>query len=137
VGKILDHSSVNIWRFVRSEDNPVDLASRGIEAHEEEKWEFYHHGLSFLKKSQNLWPSGNGDFSMTDEEEAEVKQVKKCAAVQVNVYSLIDKLCGSCSGWLRLAAIVARLIKFKQFLVNNHRNVAHANITNGFISLAA
>jgi hypothetical protein len=112
VGKILDYSSVNTWQFVRSEDNPADLASRGIEAHKEEKWEFYHNGSSFLKKAQNLWPSGNGDFSLTDEEEAEVKEVMECAAVQVNVYSLIDKLCDSCSGWLRLVATVARHTKF-------------------------
>jgi hypothetical protein len=31
VGKILDHSSEAMWQFVRSEENPADLSSRGIE----------------------------------------------------------------------------------------------------------
>jgi hypothetical protein len=53
-----------------------------MEAHEEEKWEFYHKGARFLDFPQGLWPMGNVETSLTEEEEAEVSRVKEIAAVE-------------------------------------------------------
>ena len=45
------------WHYCDSERNPADLSSRGIKAHESEKWEFYHNGPQFLWMNQEDWPS--------------------------------------------------------------------------------
>ena len=44
------------FRYVDSKNNPADLCSRGIQAHETEKWKFYLEGPEFLKKREECWP---------------------------------------------------------------------------------
>ena len=44
------------WNYVDSAQNPADLCSRGIQAHETEKWRFYHQGPSFLRRPRTEWP---------------------------------------------------------------------------------
>jgi hypothetical protein len=119
VGKILDHSSEDMWKFVRSEENPEDLSSRGIETDEAEKWKFYHEGSTFLTDPQGLWPSEDFNSFLTDKEEVEVRKVKESTAVEINWEpSVLDKLNQSCSDWQRLVKRVASLNRVKQFLIN-------------------
>merc|ERR1712002_586752 len=47
------------WRYVDTSQNPADLCSRGILAHETEKWAFYHQGPKFLRLPQSEWPKTN------------------------------------------------------------------------------
>jgi hypothetical protein len=54
VAKILAHSSEDRWEFVRSEENPADISSRGIDVDEKGKWDFYHKGPAFLMWPQDL-----------------------------------------------------------------------------------
>jgi hypothetical protein len=123
VRNILDHSSEEMWKFVRSEENPADLSSKVIEAHKEEKWKFYHEGPPFLKDPQGLWPSETVDSSLTNEEEAELKNMKESAAVEVNAeLSVIDRLSKNCSDWQHLVKRIAGMNRVKQFLRNKRQD---------------
>ena len=44
------------WQYVESSSNPADYASRGIYAHEVEKWKIFHGGPAFLHKDEAEWP---------------------------------------------------------------------------------
>ena len=57
------------WHYVDSERNPADLASRGIKAHETEKWDFYHNGPRFLWVRQEEWPP----MKLSQPDEAAIK----------------------------------------------------------------
>jgi hypothetical protein len=114
VEKILDHSSEDMWQFVRSKDNPADLSSRGIEVDEKEKWEFYYKGPPFLTWPQGLWPAAKVDWVLTDEEKVEVRKANECASAEMNAEpSVLDKLSQNCLDWQRLVRRVASLTRFK------------------------
>ena len=49
-------STIEEWNYVESGQNPADLCSRGIQAHETEKWKFYHNGPNFLRLPRSEWP---------------------------------------------------------------------------------
>ena len=56
LSKIHGGSSPSNWRFVPSADNPADYNSRGIHAHEKEKWEIFFFGPRFLHLPEEQWP---------------------------------------------------------------------------------
>ena len=44
------------WRYVKSALNPADHTSKGIRAHEKEKWAEYLGGPKFLSEDEKDWP---------------------------------------------------------------------------------
>ena len=66
LSKIHKGSDERDWHFVDGELNPADLCSRGIRAHEKEKWRTYHYGPEFLWEKQKDWPK----MKLTEPEEA-------------------------------------------------------------------
>jgi hypothetical protein len=106
------------------------LSSRGIEADEQEKWDFYHDGPPFLRLRQKFWPTDQMDQSLTEVEKNKIKVVKETGAVEAEQEaSFLDKLCQICSDWQHLVTTVARLTRFKQNLVNCHQEVIRSNIS--------
>ena len=57
LSKIHKKTKVDQWRFVDSELNPADHCSRGIKAHEKEKWKVYLEGPEFLRNHEDQWPN--------------------------------------------------------------------------------
>jgi len=56
VGKILEHTEVNQWRYVPSEENPGDDASRGMSASDLLRNDRWVHGPNFLQCEEHKWP---------------------------------------------------------------------------------
>ena len=56
LSKIHKKTEVGQWNFIDSQLNPADHCSRGIKAHEKEKWEIYLGGPKFLAKEEKDWP---------------------------------------------------------------------------------
>ena len=54
VQQIRARTTPDQWRFVKSEDNPADLASRGLEASEIKNCDLWWHGPKFLMDSTDL-----------------------------------------------------------------------------------
>ena len=59
LSKIHAATKVSEWRYVDSKRNPADHASRGIQAHEKEKWRVFHQGPDFLRLPEEHWPVTN------------------------------------------------------------------------------
>ena len=55
VSKIRALSNKEQWRYIESENNPADLATRGISPTEVDKLHTWFHGPSFLWKPENHW----------------------------------------------------------------------------------
>ena len=56
LSKVHKNTSKEQWRFIDSELNPADMCSRGIRAHEKDKWKRYLEGPQFLQLPRNEWP---------------------------------------------------------------------------------
>ncbi len=55
VQAIRGRTKVSSWRHVRSEQNPADAASRGVEAHALGS-DLWQHGPDFLQQPEESWP---------------------------------------------------------------------------------
>ena len=75
VAKIREISSPSQWNYVRSADNPADVASRGIQVSDNLKWRLWTQGPAFLWNLSECDDSSMRDFNLQDEDEG-VKQSK-------------------------------------------------------------
>merc|ERR1712237_40097 len=82
INEILRSSSLEQWSHVRSENNPADLVSRGIEADDQESFRFYHQGPDFLSLPESEWPKENWDKTLTPEDMEEVRVEKEVGAIE-------------------------------------------------------
>ncbi|XP_041449494.1 uncharacterized protein LOC121404255 [Drosophila obscura] len=73
VAKIARCNSGELWSHVRSEDNPADLASRGIGPIDLAGNDMWWHGPAWLRLPQSQWPCPLDPFPETDLEKRAVK----------------------------------------------------------------
>lgn len=52
------------WNWTAGEDNPADLASRGVSVSELVNADLWWHGPKWLKQNQSLWPKNTQDDSL-------------------------------------------------------------------------
>ena len=111
VKKISDHSKVEQWKYVKSEANPADDATRGLGVEKFLKSKRWFNGPNFLYESmQKIRECGVGNKFMVDNDDPEVKKVK------VNKVSIEDdfltRLTSRTNRWVRLKRIVATMLKW-------------------------
>lgn len=57
ITQILDVTNVKQWRYVKTKDNPADILSRGVRAHDLHKTNNWWHGPSWLFHEKETWQS--------------------------------------------------------------------------------
>ena len=118
IQQIREHTSPTQWRYVKSEENPADLASRGLSVRELKDNKLWWSGPSFLTESLDLLDE-EVDLEV-DEEDPEVKKPKVSLATCVNVDTqsqtgLLDKL-ERFSSWHRAKRAIAVCLRYRQRL---------------------
>ena len=110
LSKIHKKTEVDQWNFVDSQLNPADHCSRGIKAHEKDKWEIYLGGPKFLAKDEKDWP------------EMKLPPVKQCVIKALTVKPVIRteeeerwiwkwEISSKISGWQRKVRVWTKVIK--------------------------
>ena len=80
-----------IFKFVKSDDNPCDLLTRGLTFSEfRKKFDFWIHGPSWLPSSLDAWP--NSLLGCLSENNRLLVQSSAYTSVNVNVMSLSNAL---------------------------------------------
>ena len=109
--------NVNCFRFVPTETNPADDATRGLSAGDLSKQSKWLHGPQFLWETKDLWPEGPIVLSPVPDEFLPAKQ--KCAKVNVVLCKRLDptdSLISKYSSWHRLKKAVAWILRYKMYL---------------------
>ena len=110
IEQIKEHTISDQWHYVRSQDNPADGASRGLDIHHIMKSNWFK-GPSFLWCS--LLPTTEEiDGKLRDDDQevrAHVMLAEHCSSNLVDV-SLIDRF----SNWTRAVKVIALCIRFKR-----------------------
>ncbi|GFY50441.1 transposable element Tcb2 transposase [Trichonephila inaurata madagascariensis] len=75
VHEIQDLTNPQNWRFVKGEQNPADIVSRGCSAEELLKNRRLWHGPHWLTLSEENWPKNERLFQETTNEERRVKYI--------------------------------------------------------------
>ena len=101
------------WRYVPSEINPADLASRGIHPTEKAKLKYWIEGPKFLQAANDddfpVQPSNLGTIDSAD-----IEAKKTVLTTNADVTS-ITSLIQSHSCWYKLKKSFSWLVRFKQF----------------------
>ena len=104
------------WKYVPSEINPADMASRGLFPDEHDRLQRWLAGPEFLYKGCS-YLEGSQDFSSEDVH----LEIKESAVInttqgQVNQEDAISKMIARFGTWFKLKKAVAWLLRFKDFL---------------------
>ena len=117
VQAIREVSDVNQWRYVATQDNPADEASRGVDAIHL-KQSCWLNGPSFLWNTEENWPDQPFVLNPVTENDPEVKKTVTTSTVIIdNTISTINKFFEFYSDWNRLKKGVAILLPLRTILL--------------------
>lgn len=100
------HSNINAdsWRHIKSEDNPADVPSRGVNPVELLEHELWWHGPKWLRKPESQWPISTPVLDSS----LESKRIVNVATASIQLGDLLD----DCSTYRRLIRITAYCLRF-------------------------
>jgi hypothetical protein len=116
ISEIRERTSPDDWRYVPTQQNPADDASRGVAPGELVTSQQWFHGPSFLQLSEERWPVV-GDTNVNDED-PEVKREKQCYA-QVETGNKLLSLVSECSNFQQVKRSVAWLKRYTDFVADS------------------
>ena len=112
---IHDASSPCQWRYVDSQSNPADYASRGLSILETEKFETWLIGPAFLRRQESEWPQSPFQIPDCREEDPELKRRKPQIHLVLRE-DILERLLRTHSSFNKLQASVAWLLRFREYL---------------------
>ena len=98
VMKIEEYTGGINWRYVKTKENPGDLASRGISPRETELVDRWLTGPGFLREANEFWRTADPEVEMVDGD-VEVKVEEKVNAVNLVEKSLLERFEERISKW--------------------------------------
>ncbi|XP_052795874.1 uncharacterized protein LOC128228545 [Mya arenaria] len=128
-------TSPNDWRYVPTNMNPADLASRGVHPEEGGKLFIWLNGPKFLNMEKDDWPH-EPDGITTEYEDVEMKPAVVTSMVQSQCQDVVSDILNRYSDWYKLQRAVAWLLRLKIFMI--HRYLKHETkeiFTGGCLSL--
>ena len=108
---IHDATSPDQWHYVDSSLNPVDIASRGIDANDKENLKIWLNGPEFLSHDSDHWPHEQ----VTTEVAEDDIELKKETVIFATSNDFTNKWTDNFSNWKKLLCCTAWLIKFKSY----------------------
>ena len=108
LSKIAAASEEKEWMHVDSARNTADYCSRGLQAHEEEKWRLFHRGPEFLWKQRDDWPAQN---TLTQAPRVELMAVSARRRGEIQPLLYIYNLAKTASTWHKTLRRVAAFYK--------------------------
>ena len=112
VKTVRDYSNKDQWKYVGTEENPADYASRGLSMKCREKAKIWFNGPEFLWKGGDDWLKQPDSLRVADDDE-EVKPVTKVNKITIKEdVQVLLHLETRMSSWYRLVRVFARVKKF-------------------------
>ncbi|XP_069986261.1 uncharacterized protein [Penaeus vannamei] len=113
VNLIRELSSASAWRYVDTNSNPTDLASRDLDVDTFLRSEMWIRGPRFLHESESSWPQVPDVKHRSLEEDVEVKvSVMVCETV-TTVMSFIEEFASRFSNWQKLPCMSQTILEAK------------------------
>ena len=125
---IHEHSEPNQWRYVNSEINPADDASRGLTVDTMIQNSRWLSGPEFLTKEEHLWPRDPSHHQMElSTDDPEVKRDAQTyiqTAIRQPTEDVPTKLFHQFSSRDKLRKAFAWLLRFKIWFIQKHRRLS-------------
>ena len=121
VATIRDLSLPTQWRYVNTDLNSADDASRGLRANEMLNNIRWFRGPEFLWQEENTWPQNPLLTVDVIDCDPEVKRNTVVHVTQVKSDDVFDRLFKRRSSWYKLKTDIAYLLRVKQYLCSKAR----------------
>ena len=125
---IHEHSEPSQWRYVNSEFNPADDASRGLTVDTMIQNSRWLNGPEFLTKEEHFWPRDPSHHQMElSTDDPEVKrdvQIYIQTAISQPTEDVLTKLFHRFSSWDKLRKAFGWLLRFKIWFIQKHRRLS-------------
>ena len=125
---IHERSEPSQWRYVNSEFNPADDASRGLTVDKMIQNSRWLNGPEFLTKEEHFWPRDPSHHQMErSTDDPEVKrdvQIYIQTAISQPTEEVLTKLFHRLSSWDKLRKAFAWLLRFKIWFIQKHRRLS-------------
>ncbi len=117
VAVIHDGSSPSQWKYVSSEANPADDASRGLTVSSVIKKNRWINGPDFLWQHESSWPAQPTTVKEIPDDDPEIKREIQAHFVVSNAgIDSMNQLFGNFSSWSRLKKIIAWVLRYRERL---------------------
>ena len=116
------------WRHVDSLRNPADYASRGFSSSEARKLRHWFNGPAFLDQEESEWPKQLDEIPDLPEDDHELKRKRAQVHMAIQEDGLQPVLLRY-SSLYKLLTSVAWLLRFKNYLRRQSREVKSGNLT--------
>ncbi|XP_068150160.1 uncharacterized protein [Drosophila tropicalis] len=104
VSRISKSTSGQSWSHVHSDDNPADLASRGVSAAELSASSLWWHGPDWLQRAPEYWPTLHHELPDT--------QLKQRVQCHTTATTLLDDVSERFSDYGRALRVIAYILRF-------------------------
>jgi hypothetical protein len=118
VAEIQSLTKINQWHYVKTDQNPADLITRGMAPNEHDKLHLWFCGPSFLLQDKKQWPTLNEKIVQMD-----VPEQRKVALVSQSVQDDLP-LFNKVSSYKRVKRIIGFCLRFVHNCTNpNNKNL--------------
>ena len=114
-------SSPSCWRYVDSEANPADHASRGLRPTDTRGVEQWINGPDFLRCDEGEWPVRPKEIKVLPDDALEWKKDVSVYETRLQQVDPLDSLVQHYSSWYRLLKALAWLVRFSNHLQASHQ----------------
>ncbi|XP_044594802.1 uncharacterized protein LOC123272167 [Cotesia glomerata] len=129
VSDIQSKTHPEIWRHVRTHDNPADLLSRGISPETLVKKTIWKKGPKWLEEREDKWPEQPSALAI---EAIDIPEVRKLTCLMTNTIG--NDILERFSSYYKLQRIIALCLRFKT--QNKNKNtITIAELRNASISI--
>ena len=123
IGTIHETSYPDQWRYVNTQLNPADDASRGVSADSLHRW---IHGPEFLIQPTDEWPQRPADMiALVPDDDPEVKAEIATYSTKTSTRDPVAEIIERFSSWSHLKKVVAWILRYKTNLCNLVKNKRH------------
>ena len=120
IATIHEASSPDQWRYVNTQLNPADDASRGVSADSLHRW---IHGPEFLIQPTDEWPQRPADMiALIPDDDPEVKAEIATYSTRTATRDPVAEITEKFSSWSHLKKVVAWILRYKTNLYNLVKN---------------
>lgn len=114
--EILTNMSREQWNHVRSEENPADCASRGMDPERLRHFNLWWNGPEWLNNSED-WPQRYKNSNATTEERKTQPKEKKIQSLQAEIHNpdVLDNISQKFSSFAKMIRVLAYVLRFIQY----------------------
>ena len=114
---IRDNTRKDMWRYVKSSDNPADSASRGL-PNKPVKIKQWFEGPEFLSQPEETWSTLEEEVVVNLDDDPEVKCAAAVVGLKEDILSRLEKF----SSWYKMKRVIALILKFKSKIMQKIKN---------------